>query len=196
MRGAFILYRSLSFTIQGGALKIELDATLYIWYNRMKLRTEIEYPLPYPVSHQYHWSIFFTSGSKFDLRQASSFKLSSASSLRLLREFFMLKFSNVCALDCFIWFIITICYNIFGLLHLPKVSKWWSLKNLYDPTNAIWNYLLYWICSIHNSVLITLIFDLQALVFCNFTWLELEGRFLCWRKDLNIPCQSNPQIGL
>ena len=31
-------------------------------------------PLPYPITHQYHWSIFFTSGSKFDLHQGSSFK--------------------------------------------------------------------------------------------------------------------------
>ena len=35
-------------TIQGGALKIELDDTLYIWYNRMNLRTESAPPLILP----------------------------------------------------------------------------------------------------------------------------------------------------
>ena len=145
MRGAFILYWSLSLTIQGGALKIELDDTLYIWSNRMNLRTESA-PLPYPATHQYHWSIFFTSCSKFDLRQVSYFKLSSASSLRLLRELFMLKFSNICALDCFIWFIITICYNIFGPLQLPKVSKWWSLKIYIIPQKQFVQYIiLFWL---------------------------------------------------
>ena len=50
MRGAFILYRSLLFTINGGALKMELDDTLYIWYNQMNLRTESA-PSPPAPSH-------------------------------------------------------------------------------------------------------------------------------------------------
>ena len=73
---------------------------LYIWYNRMNFRTE---SATTPLSSQYHLSIFFTSSSKFDLRQGFYFKHSSASSLRLLRGLFMLKFSNICATDCIVY---------------------------------------------------------------------------------------------
>ena len=66
-------------------------------------------PPPYPCSHSpislkyflyVRLKIWFTSRLFFQT-------FWSAYTLRLLREHFMLKFSNICALDFFIWFILS-----------------------------------------------------------------------------------------